>query len=124
VKTGRTWLIYTLIRLGIFAVVLALLLLTQMQPFIAAAVAAVIALCASYIFLRKPREQLANGLYEARHGEGRAATRAPEKAGSDEDLEDTAVDSTAEDSTAEDSPAVDSTAVDSTAADSTRASEN
>ncbi|MEA9984778.1 MULTISPECIES: DUF4229 domain-containing protein [Subtercola] len=91
-KTGRTWLVYTLIRLGIFAVVLAALLLTQMTPFIAAAVAAVISLCASYIFLRKPREQLAEGLYEARHGEAKQAKRLPEKAGSDEENEDTVVD--------------------------------
>ncbi|GGF11197.1 hypothetical protein GCM10011399_01240 [Subtercola lobariae] len=85
-------MVYTLIRLGIFAVVLAILLITQMTPWIAAAVAAVISLCASYIFLKKPREELANGLYEARHGNGKVAPRAPEKAGSDEDLEDTVVD--------------------------------
>jgi hypothetical protein len=92
VKTGRTWLVYTLIRLGIFAVALAALLLTQMTPWIAAAVAAVISLCASYIFLRKPREELAAGLYEARHGSAREAARAPEKAGSDEANEDAVVD--------------------------------
>lgn len=78
-----------------FAVVLAALLLTQMTPWIAAALAAVISLCVSYIFLRKPREQLAQGLYEARHGE--ASARSPEKAGragSDEHTEDSAVDET------------------------------
>ncbi|MCU1476051.1 MAG: hypothetical protein JWQ64_744 [Subtercola sp.] len=91
-KTGRTWLVYTLIRVGIFAVALAILLLTQMTPWIAAALAAVISLCASYIFLRKPREVLANGLYEARHGTAKEAPRPTEKAGSDEDLEDTVVD--------------------------------
>ena len=91
-KTGRTWLIYTLIRVGIFAVALAVLLLTQMTPWIAAALAALISLCASYIFLRKPREELANGLYEARHGTKKETPRAAEKAGSDEDLEDTVVD--------------------------------
>ncbi len=90
-KTGRTWLIYTLIRVGIFAVALAVLLLTQMTPWIAAALAALISLCASYIFLRKPREVLSNGLYEARHG-NKEAPRAAEKAGSDEDLEDSVVD--------------------------------
>ena len=91
-KTGRTWVVYTLIRIGIFAVVLAILLVTQMTPWIAAVIAAVISLCASYIFLRKPREELASGLYEARHGTAKAKPRAPEKAGSDEDLEDTVVD--------------------------------
>ena len=91
-KTGRTWLVYTLIRVGIFVVVLAILLFTQITPWIAAALAAVISLCASYIFLRKPREELANGLYEARHGNAKAAPRAAEKSGSDEDLEDTEVD--------------------------------
>ena len=87
-------MVYSLIRLGIFAAALALLLLTQMTPWIAAALAAVIALCASYIVLRKPREELATGLYEARHGEGRGARRAPEKAGSDEENEDAVVDRT------------------------------
>ncbi|MBM7470985.1 DUF4229 domain-containing protein [Subtercola frigoramans] len=91
-KTSRTWVVYSLIRVGLFAVVLAILLLTQMTPWIAAAVAAVISLCASYIFLRKPREQLAQGLYEARHGEGKVPARAPEKAGSDEENEDAVVD--------------------------------
>ena len=96
-KTGRTWVVYTLIRVGIFAVVLGGLLITQMTPWIAAVVAAVISLCASYIFLRKPREELANGLYEARHGTAKPAPRAAEKAGSDEDLEDSVVDHAAVD---------------------------
>ena len=92
-KTGRTWLVYSLIRLGLFAVVLVVLLLVQITPWIAAAIAAVISLCASYIFLRKPREELAAGLYEAR--QGRASARSPEtttKAGSDEASEDAVVD--------------------------------
>ncbi|WP_116281520.1 DUF4229 domain-containing protein [Subtercola boreus] len=116
-KTGRTWLVYTLIRLGIFVVVLVVLLLTQMTPWIAAALAAVISLCASYIFLRKPREELAAGLYEARHGEGRAAKRAPEKAGSDEENEDAVVDGAAVDGAAVDGAAVDGTAVDGAVVD-------
>ncbi|RFA23646.1 DUF4229 domain-containing protein [Subtercola boreus] len=91
-KTGRTWVFYTLIRLGIFAVALAVLLLTQMTPWIAAVLAAVISLCASYIFLRAPREELATGLYQARHGGGTVSKRAPERAGSDEANEDAVVD--------------------------------
>ncbi|RFA16882.1 hypothetical protein B7R21_01770 [Subtercola boreus] len=106
-----------MIRLGIFVVVLVVLLLTQMTPWIAAALAAVISLCASYIFLRKPREELAAGLYEARHGEGRAAKRAPEKAGSDEENEDAVVDGAAVDGAAVDGAAVDGTAVDGAVVD-------
>ncbi|MEF2975615.1 DUF4229 domain-containing protein [Subtercola sp. YIM 133946] len=94
-KTGRTWLVYTLIRVGIFAVALAVLLITRMTPWIAAVIAAVISLCVSYIFLRRPREELATGLYEARHGDAKPAKRRASKTGSDEDLEDTVVDDSA-----------------------------
>lgn len=92
-------MLYTLIRVGIFAVALGILLVTQMTPWIAAVIAALISLCVSYIFLRKPREQLANGLYEARHGDAKPAPRAAEKTGSDEDLEDTVVDNATGDGT-------------------------
>ncbi|MFB2554360.1 DUF4229 domain-containing protein [Herbiconiux liangxiaofengii] len=91
---GRTWLVYTLIRLGVFAVVLALLLLLQLEPWIAAVIAAIISLCISIIFLRKPREAASRTLFEARQNRGQAASPAPAAGREDEDVEDDAVDRT------------------------------
>ncbi len=100
---------YTLIRLGIFAVVLTILYLLSIEPWIAAVIAAIISLCISIIFLRKPREEASRTLYEARLNRGQAGRPAPvvdasgaaaaagrSKAGSteDEDVEDSAVDGT------------------------------
>ena len=50
-----------------FAVPLGVLLALQIQWWLAALFAAVIGLCLSYIFLRKPRESVARDLYAARH---------------------------------------------------------
>ena len=93
---------YTLIRLGIFAVVLTVLYLLGIEPWIAAVIAAIISLCISIIFLRKPREEASRTLYEARQNRGQASRPAPSagagptsrKPGSteDEDVEDSAVD--------------------------------
>ena len=44
-----------------------LLLLRQSEWWLAALLSAAIGLCLSYIFLRKPRERVANDLYQARH---------------------------------------------------------
>lgn len=96
---------YTLIRVGIFAVVLTVLYLLRIEPWIAAVIAAIISLCISIIFLRKPREEAARSLYEARQNRGQAGRPTPasdpgaaptRKAGSteDEDVEDSAVDGT------------------------------
>ena len=84
---------YTLIRVGIFAAVLVVLLLLQIPGWIAAIVAAVIALCISIIALRKPREEASKTLHEARQNRGQARTTPPAKTAEDEDVEDRAVDS-------------------------------
>lgn len=65
----RSWITYTVIRLLAFVVPLAVLLAIQVNPWIATLLAAVIGLCVSYIFLRRPREDVARGIYEARHAE-------------------------------------------------------
>jgi len=104
VKPGRTWLVYTLIRLGIFAVVLAVLLALQIEQWIAAVIAALIALCVSIIFLRRPREAASQTLYEARSNRNKAASPAPTGRTEDEDVEDQAVDRVGSESAA--SPAV------------------
>jgi uncharacterized membrane protein YdjX (TVP38/TMEM64 family) len=55
----RPWIKYSLIRLSIFVVVLAVLLILQVNPFIATVVAAVAGFVVSYIFFRKIRDQVA-----------------------------------------------------------------
>lgn len=60
------WLQYTLIRLGIFAVVFALLLLLDIQWFVAALIAAVVGFCVGYIFFRDLRLRMAAELANAR----------------------------------------------------------
>lgn len=79
---------YTVLRLLAFVVPLLLLVfLTGLQPWIAAIIAAVIGLCVSYIFLRAPRETVAQELFERRHGDKPVAH-------DDEDSEDAALDAT------------------------------
>ncbi|PPF62240.1 DUF4229 domain-containing protein [Clavibacter michiganensis] len=103
VNPRRTWLLFSLIRIGLFAVILALLLLLLspggVPAWISALLAAVISLCISFIFLRKPREEAARSLYEARASTKRSQSSA---AGDDEDVEDAAVDGTAGDGRAGD----------------------
>jgi L-lactate permease len=70
VKSSRAWIVYSVIRLGTFAVALAILLLMNvMWPWVAALVAAVISLCVSYIFLRGPRNRVAGDIHARRFGE-------------------------------------------------------
>jgi hypothetical protein len=55
----RPWIKYTLIRIGIFVVVLAVFLVLQVNPYISAVVAAVAQFVISYVFFRKLRDQVA-----------------------------------------------------------------
>jgi uncharacterized membrane protein YqgA involved in biofilm formation len=55
----RPWIKYSLIRLGIFVVVLAILLVLQVNPFLATVIAAVAGFVISYVFFRKVRDQVA-----------------------------------------------------------------
>ncbi len=63
------WIWYTALRILLFAVPLAVLLIAGVNPWVSAAVAALFGLSASLIFLRRPRESIANDLYSARHRE-------------------------------------------------------
>lgn len=84
VKSSRTWVLYSIIRLGIFAIVLAALLVLQVTPWIAAVIAAVVGLCVSYIFLRGPRDKVAQDIYARRHGVQRDIDNEIENAALDE----------------------------------------
>lgn len=62
----RPWLAYTLIRLGVFAAALAVLLIVGVWPWLAAIVAAVIGFCVAYIFFGRFRTAMALELAERR----------------------------------------------------------
>ncbi len=90
----RAWALYTVVRVGIFAVLFVVLyaLTAQLWTFAwaaAAVVAAVLSLCISYIFLGRLRARVATEM--AQRG-----TKRTDKPGSDEDAEDTVVEERAE----------------------------
>ncbi|WP_223693394.1 DUF4229 domain-containing protein [Leifsonia poae] len=80
-----SWVTYTVLRLLLFAIPLAILLVLRIDWWIAVIAAALIGLCLSYIILRKPRDAVARDLYAVRHRETPATT-------ADDDDEDAAVD--------------------------------
>ena len=57
---------YSLVRVGVFALALTALMLFGINPFLAAFLAAVIGFCVSYIFLRKPRDAVATSIVTLR----------------------------------------------------------
>jgi hypothetical protein len=84
-KALPAWLTYTLLRILLFAVPFTILYVLGLEGWLAALIAAVIGLCLSYIFLRRPRETVATDLYEVRH-------REKEPVHPDAESEDAAVD--------------------------------
>ena len=91
--TVRAWILYSALRVGVFLVLfVGLYALTTSIGFdpawlISALAAAVLAFCISYIFFRPLRERVALDVVAARAGTAKAPAA---KAGSDEDVEDTA----------------------------------
>ncbi|PPL14627.1 DUF4229 domain-containing protein [Microterricola pindariensis] len=85
----RSWITFTVVRLLAFFVPLIVLLFIQVNPWIATVLAAVIGLCVSFIFFRKPRESVARELYEVRHAE-----KAPVR--EDDEVEDAVLDALGE----------------------------
>ena len=88
-KAFPAWLVFTVLRVLMFVVPFILLLVLGIEGWLAALLSAVIGLCLSYIFLRKPRESVARGLYEVRH-------REKDPAHPDAESEDAAVDRAAD----------------------------
>ncbi|AWB94523.1 DUF4229 domain-containing protein [Agromyces badenianii] len=68
-KSLPVWIWYTVLRVLLFAVPLAVLLIAGVDPLVSTIVAAVFGLSASLLFLRRPRESMASDLYAARHRE-------------------------------------------------------
>lgn len=60
-------LIYTVVRLGIFAVVLAVMLALETNPVIAAIFAAVISLCVCYVLLPRQRAAVVQAVVDIRN---------------------------------------------------------
>lgn len=89
-KSVPVWIWYTVLRVVLFAVPLAVLLIAGVNPWVSAAVAAVFGLSASLIFLRRQRESIATDLYAARHRETPVVRE-------DDEVEDAVVDATAAD---------------------------
>jgi Protein of unknown function (DUF4229) len=81
----RPWIKYSLIRLGIFIVVLVALLLANVNPFLATVIAAVAGFAISYIFFRGVRDEVAAELAK------RTAKPEPVR-NADTDAEDEALD--------------------------------
>jgi hypothetical protein len=66
-KAVPAWVNYSVYRVLLFAIPLAVMLALRIEWWLAAIVAALVGLCLSFIFLRKPRERVALRLYQARH---------------------------------------------------------
>ena len=93
-----SWVTYSVLRLLLFAVPLAIMLILRIDWWIAVIAAALIGLCLSYVALRKPRDAVARDLYAARHRTAPATTV-------DDDSEDAAIDAATTATTAKDEPA-------------------
>jgi predicted MFS family arabinose efflux permease len=78
----RAWVIYSVVRVLVFAVPLGILMAIGFDWWIAALIAAAIGFCVSYIFLRPLRDQVATQLAESRSAATEASSR------TDEDAED------------------------------------
>lgn len=66
-KSVAPWLYYSVLRVLMFAVPLAILLSLGFWPWAAAVIAALLGLCLSYLLLGRSRESVARDLYRARH---------------------------------------------------------
>ncbi len=86
-NTSRQWLYFTLIRLGLFGVALAVLLLLKVNPYAATLVAAVVGFCLSYLFLRRRRDALAMSIHRLRNDDRHVVQR-----DRDNDIENAALD--------------------------------
>jgi ABC-type bacteriocin/lantibiotic exporter with double-glycine peptidase domain len=80
----RPWVSYTLLRVGLFALIFVVLMLLSVPWWIAALIAAAVGFCVSYIFFRPLRNDVAEEIAEARAGRVRAPGAVP----TDEDIED------------------------------------
>ncbi|MFB6612318.1 DUF4229 domain-containing protein [Agromyces sp. NPDC056379] len=68
-KSVPVWIWYTALRVLLFAVPLAVLLIAGVNVWVSTAIAALFGLSASLIFLRRARDAMSSDLYAVRHRE-------------------------------------------------------
>ncbi|GAA1221261.1 DUF4229 domain-containing protein [Rhodoglobus aureus] len=89
----KPWILYSVLRLGIFAAVFALLMVAQVDWWLSAIIAAIVGFAISYIFFDKLRDAVALDIVVRRSGPSHDPDRDAEDAGADlsaesRDLED------------------------------------
>ena len=62
----KPWLAYSLVRLGVFALAFAVLMIANVPWWLSAIIAAVIGLCVGYIFFGRLRDKVALDIVERR----------------------------------------------------------
>lgn len=62
----KPWIAYSLVRVGVFAVVFAALMIANVTWWLAAVIAAIVGLCVAYIFFGKLRDAVAIDIAERR----------------------------------------------------------
>lgn len=62
----KPWLAYSLVRVGVFALVFAVLMLSTVPWWLSAIIAAIVGLCVGYIFFGKLRDAVAIDIAERR----------------------------------------------------------
>ena len=83
-KFVAPWLYYSVMRVLMFVVPLAILLSLGLWPWAAAVIAAMLGFCLSFLFLGRSRESVSRDLYQARHS-------CKEPVNADADVEDRAI---------------------------------
>ena len=78
--TGRVkpWVVYSLVRVGVFAVAFAILMVIGLEWWISALVAAVIGFCVAYIFFGKLRNAVALDIVARRESTAKDADQLAE----------------------------------------------
>lgn len=89
-KSVPVWIWYTVLRIVLFAVPLAVLLAVGVNVWVSALIAALFGFSASFLFLRRARESMSRDLYAARHREQPVVHE-------DDEVEDAAIDASARD---------------------------
>ena len=77
----KPWLAYSLVRVGVFALVFAVLMLSNVPWWLSAIIAAVVGLCVGYIFFGRLRNAVALDIAERRARPAGDADSAAEDAG-------------------------------------------